>query len=294
MLDNGVYLRIYPWSNTSFRIHLRPYSQADPASCYGIRFPRMTAGMLEPPVISGSELRFSQPLKVTITSQPGSEIRYTLDGSDPTQESPRYTAPFAINATTVVKACAFAKDMPPSFIATRKFNYDYIVSTTFSRKPNTPFNVGTDSILFDSEKGTVDDLSQGWLGFSGDGVVTTVRLAKPIDIEYVTLRFAHAPELWAFAPRQLSVALSTDGTTFVDTLQVSVPVDAASEDARDPRVVEVRVPVDRNGISMLKVDAQSIGTIPAWHRAKGLKPWLMMDEIEVSEATHSSSETNTH
>ena len=294
MLDNGVYLRIYPRNNTSFRIHLRPYSQADPASCYGISFPRMTAGMLEPPVISGSEMRFSQPLKVTITSQPGSEIRYTLDGSDPTQESPRYTAPFAINATTVVKACAFAKNMPPSFIATRKFNYDYIVSTTFSRKPNTPFNVGTDSILFDSEKGTVDDLSQGWLGFSGDGVVTTVRLAKPIDIEYVTLRFAHAPELWAFAPRQLSVALSTDGTTFVDTLQVSVPVEAASEDARDPRVVEVRVPVDRNGISMLKVDAQSIGTIPAWHRAKGLKPWLMMDEIEVSEATHSSSETNTH
>ena len=293
MLDNGVYLRIYPRNNTSFRLHLRPYSQEDPASCYGTSFPRMTAGMLEPPVISASETRFSQPLKVTLTSQPGSEIRYTLDGSDPTLESPRYTAPFVINVTTVVKACAFAKDMPPSFVATRKFNYDYIVSTTFSRKPNTPFNVGTDTILFDGEKGTVDDLSQGWIGFSGDGIEATVRLAKAIDIDFITLRFAHSPEMWAFAPRQVSVVLSADGTTFADTLQVGIPIEPTSEEAAEPRVVEVRVPVGRNGISMLKIDARSIGTIPAWHRAKGLKPWLMMDEIEVGEATH-SQETNNH
>ena len=58
-------------------------------------------------------------------------------------------------------------------------------------------------------------------------------------------------------------------------------------------MVELRVPVGKNGVSLLKVDAQSIGAIPAWHRAKGLNPWLMMDEIEVSEATH-SSEPNIH
>jgi hypothetical protein len=74
---------------------------------------------------------------------------------------------------------------------------------------------------------------------------------------------------------------------------VGIPIEPTSEEAAEPRVVEVRVPVGRNGISMLKIDAQSIGTIPAWHRAKGLKPWLMMDEIEVGEATH-SQETNNH
>lgn len=293
MLDNGVYLRLYPRSNDTFRLHMRPYAQEDPAGFYGMRFPRMTVGMLEPPTITGSEIRFSQPLTVTISSLPNSEIRYTTDGTEPTETSPRYTSPFVINATTVVKARAFAKDMPPSFTATRKFNYDYIVATSFSRKPNTPFNVGTDTLLFDGEKGVVDDLSMGWLGFSGDGVATTVQLSKPINIDFLTLRFAHSPEMWAFAPRRVTVTLSTDGTTFSDTIQVMIPIEPASEEANSPQLVEVRVPVDRNGIKSLVIDAQSIGVIPAWHRAKGLKPWLMMDEIQISETTQ-NLHTNTN
>ena len=314
----------------SFRLHLRgftpnPYNISStfvseeeyhkqtrkgerPEDFVGVVYPRVSTGMLEPPAITATAARFSAPLTVTIASSQAAKpsgrpsakqsdnqiiIRYTLDGSEPDENSPVYKDPITLTTTTVVKARAYGKGVPPSFIATRKFNYDYIVSTTFSRKPNTPFNEGTDTILFDGEKGTVDDLSQGWLGFSGNGIVATVSLSKPVDIDFVTLRFAHSPEMWAFAPKQVTLFLSHDGTSFADTLQVPVSIDAAAEDASEPRVVELRVPVGKNGISLLKVDAQSIGAIPAWHRAKGLNPWLMMDEIEVSEATH-SSEPNIH
>ena len=314
----------------SFRLHLRgftpnPYNISStfvseeeyhkqtrkgerPEDFVGVVYPRVSTGMLEPPAITATAARFSAPLTVTIASSQAAKpsgrssakqsdnqiiIRYTLDGSEPDENSPVYKDPITLSTTTVVKARAFGKGVPPSFIATRKFNYDYIVSTTFSRKPNTPFNEGTDTILFDGEKGTVDDLSQGWLGFSGNGIVATVSLSKPVDIDFVTLRFAHSPEMWAFAPKQVTLFLSHDGTSFADTLQVPVSIDAAAEDASEPRVVELRVPVGKNGVSLLKVDAQSIGAIPAWHRAKGLNPWLMMDEIEVSEATH-SSEPNIH
>jgi len=51
---------------------------------------------------------FSGSLDVTMASRtPGVEIRYTLDGTDPGLNSPLYTAPVKIDATTHIKARAF-------------------------------------------------------------------------------------------------------------------------------------------------------------------------------------------
>ena len=283
MTTDGNYIALTPQGNNHLRLHLRPYSQGNPADFTGYDFPRTTTGMLQPPVIGASEPRFSAPLTITLSAPQPCEIRYTLDGSDPTEVSPLYTAPFEIAATTVVRARAYAKDMPPSFIATRRFNYDHIVRTTFSRKPSNPYNAGADTILFDGERGEVEDLSHGWLGFSGAAVNTTVDLAKDIEVEYVVLRYAHAPDTWVFAPQQVMLAISTDGVNYGDTLSCSVPVDPADEAEATPRVVELRVPVNRQGVRSIRLLPQTLGAIPAWHRAKGLKPWLLMDEIEIIE-----------
>jgi hypothetical protein len=275
-----------PTSKRSFAVHLCYFGPESPDSLYGYDYPSMEQGMLEPPLIKASTTRFSSPLKVTLATQPtqpSTLIRYTLDGSDPTSESPIYKEPFTLTATTIVKARAFAPDMPPSFTATRKFSYDYIVSTTFSRKPSTPFNVGTDTILFDGETGSADDLSHGWLGFSAGGVETTVTLSKPIDVEYVTLRFAHVPDNWAFAPMRVAVLLSSDGINFTDTVSVGAPFDPASKNESYPHEVVLIVPVNKPAVTALKIDAVAIPSIPAWHRAKGLKPWILMDEIMVEE-----------
>ena len=283
MTADGNYIALTPQSNSNLRLHLRPYSQGNPVDFTGYDFPRTTTGMLQPPVISASEARFSAPLTITLTASQPCEIRYTLDGTDPTEASPLYTAPFEITATTVVHARAYAKDMPPSFVATRRFNYDHIVRTTFSRKPSNPYNVGTDTILFDGEHGDIEDLSHAWLGFSGAEVVTTVDLAKEIEVETVTIRYAHAPDTWVFAPRQVSLVFSTDSVNYDDTLSYSVPFDPADEAEIMPRVVELTVPVHRQGVRSIRLVPQTIGILPAWHRAKGLKPWLLMDEIEIIE-----------
>ena len=183
----------------------------------------------------------------------------------------------------MVKARVFSDGMPPSFTATRKFNYDYIIKTAFSRHANTPYNVGTDTILYDGEHASVDDLARGWLGFSGKAPAITVTLAKAVDIDYITLRYAHAPAVWAFAPRNVTVTFSTDGTTWGDTVTFALPFDPAAQENDTDQLIELRIPVDRSGVGFIRIEPEDIGRIPAWHRAKGLKPWLMMDEIEISE-----------
>lgn len=248
-----------------------------------IVYPPVSTGVPEPPEIKAGAARFAQPLEVSIVSPSAGVVRYTVDGSDPTDESPLYTKPITITSTTVVKARVFAHGVPPSFVASRKFNYDYIGRTAFSRRPNTPYNVGSDTLLFDGERGDVDNLSHGWVGFSGDGVTTDVTLSKPIDVESVTLRFAHNPAVWAFAPMTVTVAFSTDGADYSDTVMVQTGFDPSSRKENTARVVEINVPAGRRGVVALKVMPQTIGTIPAWHRAKGLNPWLLMDEMSVIE-----------
>ncbi len=52
---------------------------------------------------------FEQPVTITLTTplQPGAEIYFTIDGSEPTPSSPRYTGPFVITNTTDLRTSAF-------------------------------------------------------------------------------------------------------------------------------------------------------------------------------------------
>jgi hypothetical protein len=63
---------------------------------------------IAPVEIGPDRTAFSGSMDVTMSTQtPGVEIRYTLDGSEPGPQSPLYTAPVKIDATTHIKARAF-------------------------------------------------------------------------------------------------------------------------------------------------------------------------------------------
>ena len=67
------------------------------------------AGYSITPVIDLEAGYYPGPINISITSpSPDTEIRYTLDGSEPTNLSTLYTGPINIGTTTVVKAAAFS------------------------------------------------------------------------------------------------------------------------------------------------------------------------------------------
>ena len=82
------------------------------------------AATLPPPVAEPGEGSFVTAItvKLSVPGHPASEIRYTLDGSEPTAESPLYQRPLDFTSTTTLKARAFQPDLHPSQVLTQLYS----------------------------------------------------------------------------------------------------------------------------------------------------------------------------
>lgn len=89
-MERGVAPETFPYSMTNADIVAAPYTEAQ-----GFLFD----GSLD--------------VKIEVNTE-GAEIRYTMDGSEPTADSPLYTQPLTVTESCVVKAKAFKEGLAPS------------------------------------------------------------------------------------------------------------------------------------------------------------------------------------
>jgi len=74
------------------------------------------------PIVDFTDIRFLNSRKVSLSgSEPGAKIYYTLDGSEPTENSKLYIKPIIIKKTTVFKTRSFVDGMAPSYPLTIHF-----------------------------------------------------------------------------------------------------------------------------------------------------------------------------
>ncbi len=272
-----------------FRMHLRAYDleEYNPYDFVRVAYPEIASSVLPMPVISKNRDRFDAPMTITITdAEPNVEIRYTTDGTTPTENSPLYKKPFVIKGSTFVKAKAFKKDATPSFTTIQRFNFDYIIKATYANKPNTPYNFEPETILFDAETGEISELSRGWLGFSGNDLDVVFDLSQSIELQSVVASFAHVPDAWAFAPTALQVYVSSDGEHYSSAINAKIKYAPAEESMNSPQRQTIIVDVNQSDVKYVRLVAKNLGRIPSWHKAKGLRPWIMVDEVILNEVIH--------
>ena len=76
------------------------------------------------PVITPSEGLYYEPQTVSITcADADAVIRYTTDGTEPTESSTVYSQPFTVSTTTTIMAKAWKEGMTPSFTATANISF---------------------------------------------------------------------------------------------------------------------------------------------------------------------------
>ena len=63
--------------------------------------------VLLPPEISPRGGKFEHPVTVTLKSEPGADIRFTLDGTVPTPSDLQYENPIQLTQPTILRAKAY-------------------------------------------------------------------------------------------------------------------------------------------------------------------------------------------
>jgi len=205
------------------------------------------------------------------------EIRYTLDGSNPTEHSLRYDEPIIIDSTTMIKAAAFKSGKQPSIIVVSSYYRAYTISnirymTNCSQKyPGTGGNT-----LIDSKHGTISFSNKAWQGFEKDDMKVMLDLGRIKSVHKVSIGCLSDNTSWIFLPVAIDIAVSENGKDFSDVTKNGYEPPKANEGTFIKDISLSFNPVEAR---YLKIIAKNIGTCPSWHPGAGGKAWLFVDEI---------------
>ena len=220
-----------------------------------------------------------QEIVVHMTTAGNAEIRYTLDGSQPTASSTLYTGAIHLQKSAKIRAAAFRNGKSSSVTAQ---------DVTFSKATACPvkllqpthksytFNGGaalTDGLVGDKGFGT-----GRWLGFSGNDLEAVIDLKKPTEVSSVSLNTCVDKGSWIFDARNIEVSLSTDGVNFTSVAKHSLP---AMEKNSADNINTYELKFSQTKARYIKVYATSEHNIPDWHAGKGKPAFLFVDEISV-------------
>ena len=148
-------------------------------------------------------------------------------------------------------------------------------------KPTAPYDKNAD-ILLDQRIGNPANFHEGWVGYWGKPMKIQYKTgASPSDFPAITMSFAHHPAQWIFLPQKVTVSYSTNGKKFSQPEEVALPFDPTLQENEKPRVCLLRHRISRRNVKYIRIEAQPVDQLPAWHPAAGEKAWIMIDEIKV-------------
>jgi hexosaminidase len=205
------------------------------------------------------------------------QIHYTLDGSEPTTRSQRYTAPFALKSSSTVQTAAFVDGKQVSKVLKVKYLVHKASGKpyTLTKQPK-QYQGGETYALTNGITGNISSWST-WVGLVNHDIDPVIDLGQPTDFNSVTVQYVNSPVAWIHAPRAVEVFVSRDAKTFRSIGKREV---TAAERAQSG-VGEVKFTKLGAKARYIKVVATSLGVIPDGQPGAREGAWLFLDEVVV-------------
>lgn len=207
------------------------------------------------------------------------EIRYTLDGTEPTANSTLYTGAIVLQKSAKIRAAAF-RDGKRSSVTSQDISFNKAtachVELLQPTHKNYTYKGGatlTDGLLGDKGFGT-----GRWLGFSGNDLEAVIDLKQNTDVSSVSLNTCVDKGSWIFDARNIEVSVSADGKSFTKVASKSLP---ALEEQTPDNIYTYELTFPQTTTRYVKLTATSEHNIPEWHGGKGKPAFLFVDEISI-------------
>ncbi|MDN5202240.1 family 20 glycosylhydrolase [Fulvivirgaceae bacterium BMA10] len=209
----------------------------------------------------------------------GLEIRYTLDGSDPTIESSQYTGEFLLENSAVVKATTFKDGKQVGNIS--ELNFPVHLAADAQVVYQTPYmknkDGGGERALVDYNYGRLNNGDAAWQGFTGDMEVD-IQFPQNREVNKVSMTALRFTISGIYLPEKVEVLGSEDGVNFT-TLGETIQLEESHTQGRNK--LTTSVDFEKTAVKVLKIKAKSVTKIPVGHHRVGEQSKIYVDEIVV-------------
>jgi len=223
-----------------------------------------------------------------LTELKNQTIRYTLDGTEPNENSKVYFGPIPISESCIIKAVVFKGEQPLSKVFTQNINYHKGLDANImiDKVPHEAYSGSGSEGLINGISGS--DKRYGdkeWLGFWGEDIEITIEFDKPTKINSIQSRLYNSPSQWIYSPDIYDYLVLQEPNEFwQDTTRIL----GFPEMTVNPKFKLLNIQFD--GIeSHLYTETRKIilsipnyGIIPEGKQGVGNKAWTFIDEIIIN------------
>src|SRR5690606_26427449 len=169
--------------------------------------------------------------RVTISSeQYEPTIRYTIDGSDPSSQSPVYVEPLELLKSTLVKSAVFDDSVRLGAIDSLQVDiHRGIGKDVIYNNPWDTYEARGESTLVNGVKGGLSYGDGEWQGFTKGGLDVTLDFERREELNSVSIRFMQVTGPGVYMPGQVTLEVSDNGKDFREwhTIKNNIPTTRA-------------------------------------------------------------------
>ena len=216
-------------------------------------------------------------VEVILHAQGKTPVRYTLDGSDPTSDSPLYTKPLEIRKSCTLKA---KSDIEGSRVFTRAFESHLAMGrpVTMITEPHPNYTFCCPDMLTDGIASEGPYNSGAYAGWYNKPMEVVIEMNGESYNE-VTLSTYILKGDWIFGPKKIAVLTSADGKVYTEIASQVIEDNGLMTEGNGCQ--DFTLKFADTSEKHLKVIADTFTELPEWHPGAGHPGFLFVDEIVV-------------
>ena len=216
-------------------------------------------------------------LNVQLSTMADDPIYYTLDGQDPTEKSLKYTKPFTIDQSVVLKTMAVHPDRTSKIsVDTIRFNKATLKPVVLLQPNESRFSPDGPVVLVDGRNGNYSLDTGAWLTVAGNDLEAVINMQAETILRSASVHVYVRKDAWLFDARGFSVSVSSDNKNYKEVASQEYK---QMQESDSDGIIEHELSFDPCKATYVKIKVISEKSMPDWHWDAGKAPFLLVDEI---------------
>lgn len=216
-------------------------------------------------------------LNVQLSTMADDPIYYTLDGQDPTEKSLKYTKPFTIDQSVVLKTMAVHPDRTSKIsVDTIRFNKATLKPVVLLQPNESRFSPDGPVVLVDGRNGNHSFDTGAWLTVADNDLEAVINMQAETILSSASVHVYVRKDAWLFDARGFSVSVSSDNKNYKEVASQEYK---QMQESDSDGIIEHELLFDPCKATYVKIKVISEKSMPDWHWDAGKAPFLLVDEI---------------